>query len=44
MFRRQLAEASNVSKKKTLANAQTGKKTYTPPETTHKKIGVAPST
>jgi transcriptional regulator with XRE-family HTH domain len=41
MSQRQLAEASDVSKKKTLANAQTGKKTYTLPETAHKKIGVA---
>jgi transcriptional regulator with XRE-family HTH domain len=41
MSQRQLAEASDVSKKKTLANAQTGKKAYTLPKTAHKKIGVA---
>ncbi len=44
MSQRQLAEASDVSKKKTLANAQTGKKTYTLSETAHKRISVAPST
>ena len=41
---RQLAEASDVSKK-TLSNAQTGKMTYTTlPETAHNMISVAPST